>query len=43
MTKQTTDKNQSTSRCMKILKAEFMDELRVKYGAQQVDQAVAMD
>ncbi|CAB4027837.1 LARGE xylosyl- and glucuronyltransferase 2, partial [Paramuricea clavata] len=30
-------------RCMKILKAEFMDELRVKYGAQQVDQAVAMD
>ncbi len=25
---------------MKILKDEFMDELRTKYGAQQVDQVV---
>ena len=31
------------SRCMKILKDEFMDELKAKYGAQQVDQVVSMD
>ena len=31
------------SRCMKILKDEFMDELRTKYGAQHVDQVVTMD
>ena len=31
------------SRCMKILKDEFMDELRTKYGAQLVDHVVNMD
>ena len=30
-------------RCMKILKGEFMEELKAKYGAQQVDQVVNMD
>ena len=31
------------SRCMKILKDEFMTDLRAKYGTEQVDQAVTMD